>query len=196
MGGEGGYRTNLRAGKVVAMSWLLGQWNTVWLVALKTLLLYCTALAGLRVATRRTLAQMSLFDFVTALAVGAVIGRTATADETSYIQGAVALATLITAHRLVSVLRFHTTAARLLDHRVRVLMVDGQLRRRQLWICGLTSEDLYAALRHQHIPRTAQVRYVLYERTGGFTIVRTDEQTSELVATAIRHSPDAPAVHG
>lgn len=181
--------------KVITM-WLIGQWNTVWMVAVKTLLLYVTALVGLRLGTRRTLAQMSLFDFVTALAVGAVIGRTATAGETSYLQGAVALVMLIVVHRIVSLLRFHPAAARVLDHRVRVLMVDGQIRMRQLWICGLTVEDLNAALRQQHIPRAAQVRYVLYERTGHFTIVRHDERTSELIATALRHSADAPTMPG
>jgi uncharacterized membrane protein YcaP (DUF421 family) len=176
------------------MSWLIGQWNTVWMVAVKTLLLYVTAFAGLRLATRRTLAEMSLFDFLTALAVGAVIGRTATASETSYLQGAVALVTLIVLHRIVSLLRYQPAAARVLDHRVRVLMVDGKVRRRQLWICGLTVEDLNAALRQHCVRQTAQVRYLLYERTGGFTIVRHDEQTSELVATAVRHAADAPAI--
>lgn len=176
------------------MMWLIGPWNTVWMVAVKTLLLYVTALAGLRLGTRRTLAQMSLFDFVTALAVGAIIGRTATASETSYLEGAVALVTLIVVHRVVSLLRSHPTAARVLDHRVRVLMVDGQLRRRQLWICGLTVEDLHAALRQQHIHRAAQVRYVLYERTGHFTIVHRDERTSELIATALRGAADSPAM--
>lgn len=179
--------------KVVTM-WLIGQWHTVWMVAVKTLLLYITALVGLRLGTRRTLAQMSLFDFVTALAVGAVIGRTSTASDTSYLEGAVALLTLIVIHRIVSLLRRHPIAARVLDHRVRVLMVDGQIRRRQLWICGLTAEDLNAALRQQHIPRAAQVRYVLYERTGRFTIVHHDERTSELIATALRHAADAPAL--
>lgn len=179
--------------KVIRM-WLIGQWNTAWMVAAKTLLLYVTALAGLRLGTRRTLAQMSLFDFVTAMAVGAVIGRTATAGETSYLQGAVALVTLIVVHRLVSLLRCHPAAARVLDHRVRVLMVDGRIRRRQLWICGLTVDDLDATLRQQHIPRAAQVRYMLYERTGHFTIVHRDERTSELIATALRDAADAPAV--
>jgi uncharacterized membrane protein YcaP (DUF421 family) len=176
------------------MMWLIAQWNTAWMVAVKTLLLYITALVGLRLATRRTLAQMSLFDFVTALAVGAVTGRTATANDTSYLQGAVALVTLIVLHRMVSLLRCHTFASRALEHRVRVLMVDGQVRTRQLWICGLTVEDVHAVLRQHHVPDTTQVKYMLYERTGHFTIVRHGEHTSGLVGTAIRDAADAPAM--
>jgi hypothetical protein len=60
-----------------AMAWLTGHWNETWMVAAKAVLLYMTALAGLRFGTRRTLAQMSPFDFITAVAMGAIIGRTA-----------------------------------------------------------------------------------------------------------------------
>lgn len=175
------------------MSWLIGQWSSAWTVALKTTLLYVTALGGLRVTTRRTLAQMSLFDFVSALAIGAVIGRTATAGETSYVQGAVALVTLIVVHRIASLLRYHPVAARLMDHRVRVLMAHGKVRTRQLWICGLTVDDLHAALRQRGVHRLEQVRYLLYERTGGVTIVLEDEQLGELVTAAIRTAPTSPS---
>lgn len=71
-----------------------------------TVLLYATALAGLRLGTSRTIAQVSMFDFVTAVATGAIIGRTATASSTSYVQGAVAVVTLVVVHGLVSLLRY------------------------------------------------------------------------------------------
>ncbi|WP_203935616.1 hypothetical protein [Planosporangium mesophilum] len=41
----------------------------------KTLLLYATAVICFRVGERRTLAEMSAFDFVAAVAVGAIVGR-------------------------------------------------------------------------------------------------------------------------
>src|SRR5215475_15936604 len=88
-----------------AMAWLTGHWNDTWMVAAKAALLYLTALAALRFGTRRTLAQMSPFDFITAVAMGAIIGRTSTSSTTSYAAGAVAVVTLITIHRLVSLLR-------------------------------------------------------------------------------------------
>lgn len=82
------------------------------MVAAKAVLLHATALAGLRFGTRRTLAQMSPFDLITAAAMGAVIGRTSTSSGTSYAAGAVAVVTLIAVHRLVSLLRYQPAVRR------------------------------------------------------------------------------------
>jgi uncharacterized membrane protein YcaP (DUF421 family) len=178
------------------MSWLLGNWSSAWTVAAKAALLYGTALVGLRLTIRRALAQVSLLDIVTAVAIGAVIGRSATAGSTSYIEGAIALATLIVLHRVVSIVRYHPIGSRLVDHRVRVLVVRGRIRTRQLWIAGLTEQDLRAALRQHGVQDTADVRYVIYERTGRFTIVRDKATLGELITTAVREAADAPPTPG
>jgi len=60
--------------------------------------------------------------------------------------GIVAAKALIAVHRLASLLRFNAVFGKLLDHRVRVLVAHGQLRRGQLRRCGLTDNDLFAHL--------------------------------------------------
>ncbi len=45
--------------------------------------MYATALVGLRLGERRTLAQWSIIDFVTAVRIGAIVGRTAIAGSSS-----------------------------------------------------------------------------------------------------------------
>lgn len=173
------------------MSWLTGHWDDTWVVAAKAVLLYATALAGLRLGSRRTLVQMSPFDFVTAVAMGAVIGRTATASGTPFTEGAVAVLTLVAIHRLTSVLRYIPAVRHITDHRIRVLVAYGRVRRRQLWICGLTMDDLRATLRQQGLTRLDQARLVLYERAGGLTIVR-GECRGELVEFAFSAAADEP----
>lgn len=166
------------------MAWLTGHWNDTWMVAAKAVLLYATALGGLRFGTRRTLAQMSPFDFITAVAMGAIIGRTSTSSTTSYAAGAVAVITLIAIHRLVSLLRYRPAIRRLTDHRIRVLAADGCIRRHQLWICGLTEDDVHAALRQQGLSRLDQARLVLYERAGAITVVP-DRHHGDLIDAAL-----------
>lgn len=77
------------------MDWraAIGNGSDVGLVALKALLLYVSAVVGLRLSHRRTLAEMTGFDFVAAVAVGAIVGRVPNADGTTYLAG---LATLLT----------------------------------------------------------------------------------------------------
>ncbi len=105
------------------------------------------------------------------MAVGAIVGRTAVAQSQAYVTGATALLTIIVAHRLASLLRFRPVLGKLTDHRVRVLLADGELRRGQLWRCGLTDNDLYAELRQRGVFGLGQVQYVLDEAKGGLTVV-------------------------
>lgn len=174
------------------MQWLTGHWGTTWAMAVKAILLYATALAGLRIGTRRTIAQMSMFDFVTAVAMGAVIGRTVTSRATSYAEGAVAVITLIVAHRLVSLIRYSPTFTRITDHRIRILVTHGRIRRRQLWICGLTEQDLRSALRERGFTSLGDVRLVLYESSGALTVLPDDGRSGGLVDDAVASAIDPP----
>ncbi len=133
--------------------------------------MYFTALLALRVGERRTLAQWTIIDFATAVAMGAIIGRSAVAGSQSYATGAVAIVTLIVVHRVVSVMRFNPLLGKLADHRVRVLVDGGQIRRRELRRCGLTDNDLFAHLRQKGVFSLDDVRYVLYEAKGDITVV-------------------------
>jgi uncharacterized membrane protein YcaP (DUF421 family) len=155
----------------VDLSWLFGQASQLGTVAGKAALMYVTALVGLRLGERRTLAQWTIIDFATAVAMGAIVGRTALAEGQSYLTGAVALFTLIVVHRLASLLRFRPLLGKLADHRVRVLVAHGRVRRDQLRLCGLTDNDLYAQLRQRGVFDLDHVRYVLYESKGDLTVV-------------------------
>jgi uncharacterized membrane protein YcaP (DUF421 family) len=106
-------------------------------------------------------------DFAAAVAVGAIVGRTALAGTQSYLTGAVAPVTLLVAHAGVTLARGNRWVAELVDHLVRVLVAHGRLRRRQLLVCGLTEHDLAAQLRQRGVLDLADVRYVLYEAKGG-----------------------------
>lgn len=154
-----------------AVSWLTGGWTHLGIVAGKAALMYAAALVLLRLGERRTLAQWTIIDFVTAVAIGAVVGRTAVAGSQGLVTGVVALATFVAVHRLASVLRFNPLLGKLVDHRVRVLVAHGDVRRWQLRRCGLTDDDLFAQLRQRGVFSLAGVRYVLYENKGSITVV-------------------------
>src|SRR3954462_6797171 len=96
-------------------TWLVGQADTLVGVAGKALLMYGTAVVGLRIAHRRTLSQWTAIDFAAAVAIGAVMGRTAVAEGQSFIVGAVALLTFLAAHALVTLGRSNRWLAKAVD---------------------------------------------------------------------------------
>lgn len=96
--------------------------------------------------------------------------------------------TVVAVHRLVSLLRFRPLLGKLADHRIRVLVADGQVRRGQLRLCGLTDNDLYAELRQRGVFDIGELQYVLYEAKGGLTLVRREAGRAPLVAADLESS--------
>lgn len=170
-------------------SWLTGESGTLDIVAAKAALMYAVAVIGLRMGHRRTLAQWTAIDFAAAVAIGAIIGRTALASKQSFAVGAVALVTILVAHTVAMYARFNREFSKFIDHRMRVLVDHGQLRHDQLRICGLTENDVFARLREQGVYDLSELRYVLYETKGDLTLIEErDEGASEppLVESGLR----------
>ena len=143
--------------------------------------MFAVTIVGLRLGERRTLAQLGAFDFAVAVAIGAIIGRTATASSASFATGAVALVTLLVAHRLVALARRHSRMARIIDHPPRVLIAGGKMQDRELARAGLTAADVYALLRQQGVDDLRQVGYLLYETRGTTTLVGADSEPGPLM---------------
>jgi len=170
-------------------AWLAGQADQLGEVAAKAALIYLVALVGLRLAHRRALAQWTTIDVAAAVAVGGIVARTAVASNQSFLVGAVALVTLVAAHTLLTIARFVPGVTKVTDHRVRVLVDHGRVRRAQLRVAGITEDDLIAQLRARGVDRLSSVRYVLYETKGALTVVREDEpptRDAELVERGLR----------
>jgi uncharacterized membrane protein YcaP (DUF421 family) len=172
------------------MDWLIGGWQHIGGIAAKAFLMYATAVLALRVSERRTLAQWTIIDIATAVGIGAIIGRTAVAHDQSYVSGATALVTLVAAHHVASVVRMRPRLRNLFDHRPRVLVVHGTVRRRELHRCALTDEDLFAHLRERGVFQLAEVALVLYEPKGTLTVVleRDAQAAADLVEAGLRNS--------
>jgi uncharacterized membrane protein YcaP (DUF421 family) len=168
------------------MTWLIGHWEDLGIVAAKAALMYLIVLVGLRISQRRTLAQWTIIDFAAAVATGAIMGRTAIARGQSFVFGAAALLTIITAHWVVSMARFQSSLGKVVDHRVRVLVHNGQLRKDQLRLCGITDSDLLSHLRQRGYHSLSGLRYVLYEPKGALTVVTDDEGDTDLVKSGLQ----------
>jgi uncharacterized membrane protein YcaP (DUF421 family) len=167
---------------------LIGGASGLGWVAVKAVLLFAVAVIGLRLGERRTIAQLSAFDFAVAVAIGAIIGRGATAADTSFASSAVALVTFLVAHRVVAILRRHSRVVRLIDHPPRVLVARGELQEGELARAGLTAADVYALLRENGARDLGQVGYLLYEPRGAVTLIGADREPGPLARDGLSAS--------
>jgi len=151
---------------------LVGGTGGLGWVAVKAILMFAVTIVGLRLGERRTLAQLGAFDFAV------------TASSASFATGAVALVTLLGAHRLVAFARRHNRMARIIDHPPRVLVAGGKMQDRELGRAGLTATDVYALLRQQGVDDLQQVGYLLYETRGTTTLIGADGEPGPLMRDA------------
>lgn len=169
------------------MDHLIGHYQALGWTAAKALLLFLMAVVGLRLAERRTLAQLSAFDFAVTVAVGAIIGRTATAD-TSFATGAVALLTVLLAHHGIAIMHRNGWLSRLLDRRPLLLVTDGQLHDHKLKSAGLTRRDLLRLLRQTDADDLDTLHYVLYEDGGTLTTIPSGAHIGTAQAAGLREA--------
>jgi uncharacterized membrane protein YcaP (DUF421 family) len=140
-------------------------------IAVKAVLLYATAIVGLRLGKRRILAELSPFDFVAAVAVGAIVGRIPSASDADYLAGAVTLIAVLFAHALVSHLRHYSSVARLVDQSPRILVADGKILPDGLRQSGLSRADVESLLRQHGVHKVGEVESLIFEDGGKVSVV-------------------------
>ncbi|MGH3387524.1 MAG: YetF domain-containing protein [Actinomadura sp.] len=150
---------------------LIGSWQHAGYAAVKALALFLTAAVAFRLTERRTMAEFAPFDWVAAVAVGALVGRTATASDASWLTGTAALLAILAAHAAITRLRFLAVFSRLVDPPLRILIQDGKVNRRNLRRCGLTEADLDAVLRQHGHHGPADIHLAVFEAKGAVSVL-------------------------
>ncbi|MBQ1016807.1 DUF421 domain-containing protein [Micromonospora sp. D93] len=155
-----------------AVTALIGHPGWLGWVALKAFLLYVTAVIGLRAGGRRTLAELSPYDFVAAVAVGAIVGRLPSAPDASYLSGAVTLLTILAAHALITRVRLLPLGRRLIEKGPVVLVSRGRVLASNLHRAGMTRADLDTLLREHGAADVAGVHLAVLEGRGQMSVLR------------------------
>ncbi len=142
--------------------------------AVAALVIYVVALAAVRLAGRRTLAQMSAFDIVVTIAIGTLISSTALPSRASVLDGAAVLLTLLLMQVVLAAARQRFPALRrLLDFAPQVVVRDGAARLpRRPDSAQLTVSDLESWLRRKGVGGLDEVALAVLEPTGEVSVLR------------------------
>ncbi|HLU33088.1 MAG TPA: YetF domain-containing protein [Natronosporangium sp.] len=140
---------------------------------LRGAVIYLILFVLFRVFGKRTLAQVTPFDFVVLLIVGEATQQALLGDNFSITQAAVVIATLLLLERLWDLLAWRFPRfRRVAESRPLVLMVDGVLDRQAMRRVQVTEEDILQAARAgPGVERMDQIKHVVLESTGGLSII-------------------------
>ena len=152
--------------------WLGASWRTIGYVIVSTAAIYASTLVAVRLAGRRTVAELSAFDVVITVAIGSLVASTATSSDPSYAAGLTALLTLLVLQVGIAALRQRSTALRrLLDFKpetvydgTRVHLPSGPLTSQ------MTPDELHSKLRERGVFDLDEVTLVVVEPSGKVSV--------------------------
>jgi uncharacterized membrane protein YcaP (DUF421 family) len=143
---------------------------------LRALAIYVFLLVIFRVAGKRTMAQITVFDFVLLLIISEATQQAMIGQDFSITNAALVITTLVAAERALTwVQRRYKSVDRLLDGLPLLLVEDGKpledrLKQERIDV----SEILAAARQTQGLARMDQIKYAVLEQSGGISIVPKD----------------------
>lgn len=141
--------------------------------------IYLLLLVIMRLSGRRTLAQMTAFDFVLLLIIAETTQQALLGDDFSITNAAVLIVTLIVIDIGLAYLKeYSKVAAKLLDGTPTVLIRDGKLDKHALKRSRMEKEEILASARHsQGLEKMADIKHAVLEVDSGISIVPKEEKS-------------------
>jgi uncharacterized membrane protein YcaP (DUF421 family) len=140
---------------------------------LQGLAVYVILLVVFRISGKRTLSQVTTFDFVLLLIIAEVTQQALLGQDYSMTNFVLLVATLIGMDIAMSFVKERSPRLdRLLEGQPLVIVEDGKALHDRMQKARVDDEDVLTAARmHQGLERMEQIKYAVLERNGGITIV-------------------------
>jgi uncharacterized membrane protein YcaP (DUF421 family) len=143
---------------------------------LRALAIYLVLMLLFRLAGKRTLADVTTFDFVLLLVISEATQQALLGEDFSITQAAIVIATLIGLDRGSDYLSWRFPRfKRVTESQPIVLMENGRLLRNIMAKEHITEDDILQSARTtQGLENLDQVKYAIMETSGGISIVPKD----------------------
>jgi uncharacterized membrane protein YcaP (DUF421 family) len=140
---------------------------------LRAAIIYILVLAVMRLAGKRTLAELTTFDLVVLLIISEAIQPALVADDTRIVSAILIVLTILGIDATLGLVKEKSPkAAKVLDDVPSVLVRDGVVNVEALERERIDTDEILEAARHQlGLESFDQVRFAILERTGGISII-------------------------
>lgn len=134
---------------------------------------YLLLLVIFRLAGRRTLAQLSSFDFILLLIISEATQNAMLGDDQSVTNGMLVVLTLVVLDILFSYAKSrYPRVEAWIDGKPTIIVDRGRLKRDIMDRARIDESDLLAAARESHgLERLDQIKYAVLETSGGISII-------------------------
>lgn len=155
---------------------MTAEFSTSWIqiaeVVSVTAIMYATYVVLVRIVGHRSVAGLSNADLGCVVALGAVIGRVVLLEPPTVLNGVVALVTLFSLRSLLWLSRGNRSANRVVNGGPVLLLSEGRVLADSLRRTHVAEDDLRQQLRLAGITSREEVKAVVLERDGHFSVLR------------------------
>ena len=143
---------------------------------LRAVLVYVFVLLMFRISGKRTLSQITTFDFVLLLIISEATQQALLGDDFSIINALVVIGTLIVLDLTLSKIETAWPSfGRAMGSLPVILVEDGKLLEARAKREGVTLSEILEAGREKHgLERLEQFKYAILERHGGISVIPTE----------------------
>lgn len=150
-------------------------------------LAYAGMVIWLRVSGKRTLSQWNAFDAVVTIALGSMLATVALSREHSLVQALSAFALFVALQFVVTWLAVRSgLVRRLVKARPTLLVRDGRVLHDTLRRERVTQGEVLAAIRDRGIAGLRDVRAVVLETSGTFSVIGTIDRPDDSALSDVR----------
>jgi uncharacterized membrane protein YcaP (DUF421 family) len=152
-----------------------------WDIILRTVAVYLVILIGLRLAGKRELGQMTVFDLVVLLLIANAVQNAMVGPDTSLLGGLLAAVMLLFLNAIIARLRLRSPLLRrLVEGKPTLLVLRGEPILDHLRRESIDQETLEAALREHGVNDLTDVEMAVLEIDGSISVVPTGGTTKHV----------------
>jgi uncharacterized membrane protein YcaP (DUF421 family) len=140
---------------------------------IRAVVIYLFLFIVFRIAGKRSLAEVTTFDFILLLIIGEAVSDALSSGDHSITNAAILVVTLIGIDILISLFTERSRLfSKLVDSVPLILIDNGELLKDRMEKVRVGEEDLLQYAREaQGIERLDQIKYAVLEKSGGVTII-------------------------
>lgn len=140
---------------------------------LRAVAMYLALMVVFRIAGRRSLADLTTFDFILLLIISEATQQALLGEDFSFTNAILVIATLIVLDVGLSLAKLSSRkVARFLDGHATLVVEQGRFLKGRMRRARLTEDDIMESARNsQGVEEVAQIKFAIVERNGKISII-------------------------
>lgn len=145
--------------------------NHIWPLVFRTVMMYCTVFAVMRIMGKREIGELSIFDLVISVMIAEIAVFALEDIERPLYDGFIPMLTLLLIQICIAVLSLRFRKLRIwFDGEPSVIIRNGQIDRKEMKRQRYNLDDLLMQLRSQKIDSVADVEFAILETSGQLSV--------------------------